>query len=49
MKIFILARRKLGAVFISWHKGKVDYEKWSQAEYGIKRLKGMLSFMESED
>ena len=33
----------------SWHKGKVDYEQWRSAEYGIKRLNGILSFMESED
>jgi MoaA/NifB/PqqE/SkfB family radical SAM enzyme len=33
----------------SWHKGKVDYEQWRSAEYGIKRLDGILSFMESED
>jgi len=33
----------------SWHKGKVDYDTWRNAEYGIKRLEGMLSFMESED
>ena len=32
-----------------WHKGKVDYDTWRNAEYGIKRLEGMLSFMESED
>ena len=32
-----------------WHKGKVDYETWRTAEYGIKRLEGILSFMESED
>ena len=33
----------------SWHKGKVDYEKWRSASYGIDRLEGMLKFMESED
>jgi hypothetical protein len=33
----------------SWHKGKVDYDQWRTAEYGIKRLDGILSFMESED
>ena len=33
----------------TWHKGKVDYEQWRTAEYGIKRLDGILSFMESED
>jgi len=33
----------------SWHKGKVTYEDWRSAEYGIKRLDGILSFMESED
>ena len=31
----------------SWHK--VDYADWIKAEYGLKRLEGMLSFMESED
>ena len=33
----------------SWHKGKVEFEQWRSAEYGIKRLNGILSFMESED
>ena len=33
----------------SWHKGKVDYDTWRAADYGIKRLQGMLNFMESED
>ena len=33
----------------SWHKGKVTYDKWRSADYGIKRLQGMISFMESED
>ena len=33
----------------SWHKGKVKYEDWRKAEYGISRLEGMLTFMESED
>jgi len=33
----------------SWHKGKVDYDKWRSADYGIKRLMGMVQFMESED
>lgn len=32
-----------------WHKGKVTKEMFDAAPYGIKRLKGMLSFMESED
>ncbi len=32
-----------------WHKGKVTYEQWKDAGYGIKRLEGMLQFMESED
>jgi hypothetical protein len=32
-----------------WHKGKVTYEQWLDAGYGIKRLEGMLQFMESED
>jgi hypothetical protein len=33
----------------SWHKGKVTYEDWRKASYGIDRLEGMLTFMESED
>jgi len=33
----------------SWHKGKVDYDTWRTADYGIKRLEGMIQFMESED
>ena len=33
----------------TWHKYKVEYDDWRQAPYGIKRLEGMLSFMESED
>tara|TARA_B100000945_G_C20351698_1_gene582568 strand:+ start:1 stop:939 length:939 start_codon:yes stop_codon:yes gene_type:complete len=33
----------------SWHKGKVTYEKWREASYGIKRLQGMINFMMSED
>jgi hypothetical protein len=32
-----------------WHKGKVTYEDWKHAGYGIGRLEGMLKFMESED
>lgn len=32
-----------------WHRGKVEYETWRSASYGIKRLEGMLQFMESED
>lgn len=33
----------------SWHKGKVTYEQWRNASYGIDRLEGMINFMESED
>tara|TARA_B100001057_G_scaffold451664_1_gene494881 strand:+ start:5999 stop:7399 length:1401 start_codon:yes stop_codon:yes gene_type:complete len=33
----------------SWHKGKVTKDDFMGAGYGIKRLKGMLNFMESED
>jgi hypothetical protein len=33
----------------SWHKGKIEYDTWRSANYGIKRLEGMVSFMESED
>jgi hypothetical protein len=31
------------------HLNTVDYEKWRQSPYGLRRLEGMLSFMESED
>lgn len=33
----------------SWHKGKVDYDTWRSASYGVDRLRGMVSFMKSED
>jgi hypothetical protein len=33
----------------SWHRGKVNYDTWRCASYGINRLEGMLTFMESED
>jgi hypothetical protein len=33
----------------SWHTGKVDYETWREASYGIPRLQGMVNFMKSED
>lgn len=33
----------------TWHRGKVTYDQWRKAEYGIDRLEGMLKFMESED
>ena len=33
----------------TWHKGKVTKEKWLEAEYGIKRLRGMINFARSED
>ena len=33
----------------SWHKGKISYDQWRSAEYGIKRLEGILSFADSED
>ena len=33
----------------SWHKGKVRYQDWENASYGIKRLRGMISFARSED
>lgn len=32
-----------------WHKGKVTKQQWLEAEYGIKRLRGMIKFMKSED
>lgn len=33
----------------SWHKGKVTKEDWIDASYGINRLRGMISFMKSDD
>lgn len=33
----------------SWHKGKVTKEDWVAASYGINRLRGMISFMKSDD
>lgn len=33
----------------SWHKGKVTKEQWLEADYGIKRLRGMINFARSED
>jgi len=33
----------------SWHKGNVTKEQWQTASYGISRLRGMISFMKSED
>jgi hypothetical protein len=33
----------------SWYKGKISFEMWKNAPYGLKRLEGMLQFMESED
>lgn len=33
----------------SWHKDEVTLEEWKNANYGIKRLKGLISFMKSED
>jgi hypothetical protein len=32
-----------------WHQGKVDYDTWRNADYGIKRLEGIIQFMKSED
>jgi hypothetical protein len=32
-----------------WHRNKVTYDQWREAGYGVKRLYGMLQFMESED
>ena len=32
-----------------WHKGKVSREKWLDAAYGVKRLRGMINFARSED
>ena len=33
----------------TWYKGKVTAEQWRTASYGISRLRGMVSFMKSED
>jgi len=33
----------------SWHQGKVDYDTWRGASYGVDRLRGMVNFMKSED
>jgi hypothetical protein len=40
----------------NWQRGipedqlsKVDFESWRESNYGIKRLQGLLTFMESED
>lgn len=36
----------------NWHlaaRNQVGFENWRQAEYGVKRLMGMVQFMESED
>jgi hypothetical protein len=32
-----------------WHRGRVTQEQFLSANYGIKRLEGMVKFMESED
>ena len=44
-----MVERKLGTRHSSWHKGKVIHEKWEDASYGIKRLRGMIKFAKSED
>ncbi len=33
----------------SWHKGRVTYDKFINASYGVNRLRGMIRFMKSED
>ncbi len=33
----------------SWHKGRVTYDKFINANYGVNRLRGMIRFMKSED
>ena len=33
----------------SWHKDKVTHQDFLDASHGIERLKGMISFMKSED
>jgi len=33
----------------TWHKGKIDKDTWLNADYGVKRLRGMVRFAKSED
>ena len=33
----------------NWHKNKITFAMWKDANYGIPRLQGLLTFMESED
>ena len=35
----------------NWHRctGAPDYKTWRESEYGIKRLEGLLTFMEADD
>lgn len=33
----------------TWHANKVTYDDWRSASYGVDRLRGMVSFMKSED
>lgn len=33
----------------TWHRGKVTYDDWRAASYGVDRLRGMVNFMKSED
>ena len=40
----ILGGKRTGVRCTTWHKGKVDYNKWRTAEYGIKRLEGIPKF-----
>ena len=32
-----------------WHKNNVTYDQWKNANYGLKRLQGLITFMKSED
>ena len=49
MKIFIRGGKKIGRkVFRLGIKEKLP-EEWREADYGIKRLQGMINFMMSED
>ena len=33
----------------SWYKGKVSFDEWKNANYGLKGLKGLITFMKSEN
>ena len=48
-KNFILGGKLIGKRCSSWHKGKITYDKWREASYGISRLEGMLQSWNLED